>query len=65
MAADVARNLSAAGRKADQGHILELQGIDHCGEVISVVVHVVALPGLGRAAMAATVVRNHAVPLGG
>jgi hypothetical protein len=58
VAADVARHFAAAGRVADQHGVLQVQRFDDGGEVVGVGVHVVAVPGLARAAVAAAVVRD-------
>ena len=36
----------ATGGEADQGHVLQVQCLDHRGQIVGVVVHVVAFPGL-------------------
>ncbi len=65
VATDVAGHFAAAGGEADQGDVLQVQRFDHCRQVVGVVVHVVAVPRLARAAMAAAVVGDHAIALGG
>src|SRR5690606_17977450 len=57
---DVAGDLSAAGRVADQHHVPEIEFFDDTGEVVGVGVHVVARPRLVRAPVAPAVVRDHA-----
>ena len=56
VAADVARDLAAAGRVADVDGVLQVERLDERGEVVGVRVHVVAVPRLARAAVAAAVV---------
>ncbi|KAG0750989.1 hypothetical protein G6F24_014745 [Rhizopus arrhizus] len=46
---------------ADQDRVLQVQRVDHRGQVVGVGIHVVAVPGLAGAAVAAAVVRNHAI----
>ena len=61
VAADVARDLAAARRVADVDRVLQVERFDERREVVGVGVHVVAVPGLARAAVAAAVVRDAAV----
>lgn len=63
MAADVAGHFAAAGGVADQRGALDIQRVEHGGQVIGVGVHVVALGRLVRAAMATAVVGDHAEAL--
>src|SRR5690606_17504772 len=65
VAADVADHFAAAGGEADHGDVAQVQGVDHRGQVVGVVVHVVAVPRLARAAVAAAVVGDDAVALRG
>src|SRR5690606_10886308 len=65
VAADVAGDFAAAGGEAHQGDVAQVQRGDHRGQVVGVVVHVVAVPGLARTAVAAPVVGDDAVALGG
>ena len=58
---DIARHLAAAGRMADMDGILEIERLDDLGDVGRVGVHVVAVRRLGRAAVAAAVVGDHAI----
>jgi len=64
MTPDVARHLAAAGGMADQHRIVQIELLDDRSEIVGVGVHVVAVPGLARAAMAAPVVRDRAVTMG-
>src|SRR5690606_17877792 len=43
----------------------EVEGVDHSRQIVGVVIHVVAIPGLAGAAMAAAVVGDHPVALVG
>ena len=61
MAADIAGHLAAAGRMADMDRILEIELLDELGEIVGIGVEIIALPGLARAAVAATVMRDAAV----
>ena len=58
--ADVARDLAAAGGEADEDHVAQVERLDQRRQVVGVVVHVVAVPHLGRAAVAAAVVGDRA-----
>jgi hypothetical protein len=59
--ADIASDLAPARRVADVDRVLQVEGLDQRSEAISISVHVVAIPGLRRPAMAAPVVRAAAV----
>src|SRR5450631_1203260 len=61
MARDVAGDLTAAGGVADVNRVLEVQRGHQRGEVVSVGVHVVAIPGLTRTAMSTPIVGDAAV----
>ena len=61
VAADVAGDFAAAGRVADVDGVLQVERFDELREVVGVGVHVVAVPGLARAAVAAAVVGDAAV----
>src|SRR3989442_13236508 len=50
---------------ADQDHVLQIELFDQRVEIVRVGIHVVAAPGLARATMASTVVRDRAVGVGG
>ncbi len=64
MATDVARHLTTTGGETHQGHVLQVERVDHRRQVIGVVIHVVAFPGLAGPAMAAAVMGDHAIALG-
>ncbi len=59
--ADVAGQLPAAHRVRDQDHVPHPERVDQVVEVVGEGVEVVAVPGLGRAAVPAAVVRDGAV----
>ena len=59
--ADVVDDLAAAGGVADEGEVAEVERVDQAGEVVGVGVHLVAVPGLAGAAVAAPVVGDRAV----
>ena len=59
--ADVARHLAASGGEPDEGDITEVERLDDGGEIIGVGVHLVAVPRLCRAAVAAAVMGDAAV----
>jgi hypothetical protein len=42
VASDVAGDLSAASAVANQGDLVEIQRLDHGGEIVGIAVHVVA-----------------------
>jgi hypothetical protein len=63
--ADVARDLAAAGGMADVDRVLEVERLHHRREVVRVRVHVIAVPGLAGAAVAATVVGDATVAVRG
>ncbi|MNL43528.1 hypothetical protein D3C87_1660450 [compost metagenome] len=60
MTADIAGDLAAAGGEAGKEDVLQIQRIDQVGEIVGIVIHVVAVPGLGRAAVAAAVMGDDA-----
>ena len=64
MPADIAGDLAAAGRMSDQHDVVQVQRLDHCGQVVRVVVEVVAVPGLAGPAATATVVSDGAEAVG-
>src|SRR6202011_808066 len=61
MAADVSRNLAAAGGMADMDGILQIESLDQRREIVSVGVHIVPVPGLTRAAVTATIVGDASI----
>jgi hypothetical protein len=61
MTADVARDLAAAGRVADVDRVLQVERLDKRRQIVGVVVEVIAVPRLVRAAVAAAVMRDTAV----
>ena len=63
MPGDVVRRLAAAGGVADMDGVPQIEMLDHGGDIGGVVVHVVAVADLARAAMAAPVMRDDAVAL--
>ena len=64
VAPDVAGDLSAASRVADQGCAVQVQRFDECRQVVGVGVHVVAIPRLARTAVAATIMGDTAIAVG-
>ena len=64
VAADVAGNLTAAGRMADQGDALQIERFDELRQVVGVGVHIVTVPGLARTAVAATIMGDAAIAVG-
>src|SRR3546814_8555176 len=65
VAADVAGHLAAAGRMADEDRVFEVQMLDQRRQVVGVGIHLVAVPGLAGAAVAAAIMANGAIALGG
>src|ERR1700747_2287185 len=63
VARDVMHNLAATGRVADMDSILEVEMRRHRGEVIGIVIHVVAVADLAGPAVAAAVMSNDAIAL--
>ena len=61
MTADVARNFTAARRKADQNRIVQIERLDQRGQVVRVGIHIVSVPRLAGSAMTAAVVGNAAI----
>src|SRR5450631_1866263 len=61
VARDVMHNLAATGRVADMDSILEIEMRRHLGEVIGIVIHVVAVADLAGPAVAAAVMSNDAI----
>jgi hypothetical protein len=63
VAREVVHDLAAAGRVADVDAVAQVEVVDHGGEVVGVVVHVVAVEHLLGAPVPAAVVRDHAIAL--
>jgi hypothetical protein len=63
VAGEVAHHLAPSGRVADVHGLVEVEVGDDGRQVVGVVVHVVAVAGLGRAAVAAPVGRHDPVAL--
>ena len=61
MAAEVARHLPATGRVPDVDGVVQVKVLDQIGEVVRVVVHVVAFADLRGAAVPAPVMSDHPV----
>src|SRR5262245_40616106 len=60
MARDVAHDLAAAGGMANMHGVLEIEMRGHRGEVVGVVIHVVAIGNLAGAAVAAAIMGDDA-----
>ena len=65
MAANIAGDFAAARGVADVDRVLQVEFFDQRREVVGVGVHVVAVPGLARTAMAAAVMGDAAISAGG
>src|ERR1700747_983147 len=61
VASNVMHNLAATSRVADMDSILEIEMRRHRGEVIGIVIHVVAVADLAGPAVAAAVMSNDAI----
>jgi hypothetical protein len=62
---DVTHDLSAAGGMTDVDHVGQAERLDERGEIVSVRVHVVPGPRLGRSAMTAAIMRDSAKSIRG
>ena len=56
MASDVAHDFATAGGVSDEDHVVQVDRFDHRGQVVGVVIHVVAVPRLTRAAVTPPIV---------
>src|SRR3989440_9424943 len=65
VAADVAGHLTAAGGMADQHRLVQIERVEERRQIVSVGVHVVTVPGLAGSPMAATVMGDRAIAMGG
>ncbi|HEX7485411.1 MAG TPA: hypothetical protein VF332_04615 [Vicinamibacterales bacterium] len=65
VAANIAGHFAAARREADQRGAIQAERFDELREIVGIGVHVVATPGLARPAMAATVMGNAPIAVGG
>ena len=61
MAADIAGDLAAARGVADVDRVLQVEFFDQRSEIVCVSIHVVAVPRLARAAVAAAVMGDAAI----
>src|SRR5882762_820717 len=60
MAGEIMHHLAAAGRMADVNRIFQVKMIGDGLQIVGIVVHVVPVAGLSRAAMSAPITRNDA-----
>ena len=65
MVADIAGDFAAARGVADMDRVRQVERLNKLREVVGVGIHVVALPGLARPAMAAAVMGDAAVSVRG
>ncbi len=65
MASDVAGHLPAAGGMADQDRVFQIERFDEFREIVGVGIHVVAVPGLAGSPVAATVMGDGTIAIGG
>src|SRR6266404_1118816 len=63
MPSQIARHLAAAGGMADMDGIFQVEMRRKSGQVVGVMVHIVALGGLGGATMATAVMGDHAIAM--
>jgi hypothetical protein len=63
VAPELVGDLAPAGRVADQHDVAQVELCDQFGQVVGVLVHVVAIPGLVGSSVATAVVRDHPVAL--
>src|SRR5579862_5000763 len=61
MPPDIPRNFAAARGVAHMDRVLQIKLVSKGCEIVSIRVHVVAVPGLGGAAVPAPVMRNNAI----
>ena len=57
------RHLAAASRVAHVNHVFQVEMFRHRGQVVGVMIHVVAAADLGRSSMAAPVMRDDAIAM--
>jgi hypothetical protein len=65
VAPDVAGDLTAAHGVADHGCVSEAERFKQFRKVVSIGIHLVAIPRLAGSAMAATIMSNAAIAMGG
>src|SRR5271170_2931529 len=63
MPAQIARYLAAAGGMANMDGVFEVEMRCKSGQVVGVVVHIMALGGLGGATVATAVMGDHAIAM--
>src|SRR5882762_6495622 len=61
MAANIPRDLAAAGGVTDVDRVLKIERLDERCKIIGVGVHLVATPGLARSPVTAAIVRDTAI----
>ena len=61
MPGDIVDDLAASGRMADVDRVVEIEIRGQCGQIIGVVVHVVPIAGLRRAAVPPPVVGDNPI----
>ena len=61
MSRDVADNLASAGGMADHRGIFKIKMVHQLGQIVCVLIHIVALPSLARASVAATIMGDDAI----
>src|SRR5918996_1702069 len=64
MPAEITHHLAAAGRMADVNCILQVEMVGDGFEIVGIVVHVVAVAGLSRTAVAAPINSDDPITLG-
>ncbi len=58
MTTEIMHHLAAAGRMADVNRILQIEMVGDGLQIVGIVIHVVAIAGLGRASMSAPIMCN-------
>ena len=65
MPADIAGDLAATRRKPEEADALEVKGLNQFCEIVGIIIHVIALPGLAGPTVAAPVMGDDAVTVVG
>ncbi|MNT47658.1 hypothetical protein D3C72_1843910 [compost metagenome] len=60
MATDIACDLAAAGGMADQNDVVKIELFDQFGQIVGILIHVIVIPDLVGAAVAAAVMGDGA-----
>jgi hypothetical protein len=63
MSRQIMHDLASTRRMTDVDDILQIEMGGHCSEIIGIVIHVVTVARLGRSAVPAPVMGDHAITL--